>query len=79
MNYETAKKKILEEDIKVTKHSWNLCKLLRKGTEADLEYTNYTVTDQVVEDCTDRICDCKIAIFQPTEDDLIAEDYVIAI
>lgn len=79
MNYETAKEKILKENLVITKSSWGLCKTIRQATLADEDYINYPHQGVIVEDCSHRNCDCKIAIHQPAEEDKKAEDYVIAI
>lgn len=79
MNLTEAKDKILKEGVQVTRHGWGLCKIVRKATEGDVDYINFPPEGLIVEDCSGRICDCKIAIFQPTVGDEEAEDYVIAV
>lgn len=78
MNYEQAKEKINEGN-HITAQRWALCKILRKATEADVDYINFPPEGLIVESCENRNCDCKIAIHNPTEEDLESDDYVIIV
>lgn len=79
MNYAQAKEKMLKEGVTITKHSWDLCKTIRAAKESDVDYINYPPEGVIVEDCENRQCDCKIAIYTPTEADQQAEDFIIAV
>lgn len=77
MNYIAAVEAIMKDGQTIIKHTWDCCKTIRRGTGADIEYTNYLVEELIVEDCSNRNCECKIAIWQPTEEDKKADDYII--
>lgn len=76
MNYEQAKEKIAEGN-QITRAGWELCKIIRAPKETDNDHINYDLTGLIIESCEDRICDCKIGIFQPTPEDEKATDYII--
>lgn len=62
---------------KVFRAEWDDCKYVRKAMEADVEYINYPPEGVIVEDCNQRLCDCKIAIYQPTTEDMVANDWFV--
>lgn len=76
MNLDQAKEKVKEGN-HVTNLAWGACKIIRSAQESDVEYINFPPEGLIVEDCEQKICDCKIAIFQPTEEDLKSTDYII--
>ncbi len=60
---------------KVFRAEWDDCRYVRKAIESDVEFINYPVEGVAVEDCNRRECDCKIAIFQPSKEDMVANDW----
>lgn len=77
MNYDQAQAKVKEGN-KVTRIGWGACKTIRLAKESDHDFANgYDVIGLTMEDCETKICDCKIGIYHPTEEDKKAEDFII--
>lgn len=77
MNLQEAKDKIITDSIRVKSPSWDSCKIIRKAILSDEDYINYPHQGIIVEDCTNRKCDCKIAIYIPTPDDEQLNDFEV--
>lgn len=67
----------LNEGKKVFRSEWEDCKYVRKAVESDVEFINYPVENIIVEDCSKRQCDCRIVIYQPTKEDMVANDWFV--
>ena len=76
-NYEAAQHKIKEGQT-LTRAGWGACKTIRLAKDSDQDYVGEVDLEGLtMEDCATKICDCKIGIFHPTEEDKKAEDYII--
>ena len=78
MQYNFLKDKI-SKGLPATRKSWGDCKIVRAAVEGDYDFINYPPTGLFVTDCPKRECDCKIAIYNPSKEDLAADDWVISI
>ncbi len=67
----------LSESKKASRRSWDTCKVIRLAKESDVDYINYPIEGILVSDCDMARCDCKIAIYQPSQEDLDATDWMI--
>lgn len=71
-------KKLLDNpSLTGTRKDWGDCRIVRAGIESDIEYTNYVVEGILVEDCANKKCDCRVAIYKASSDDLNAIDWVV--
>lgn len=79
MTFEQAKAEV-KNGAHITAHRWDLCRFIRKSSEADNDFILDTdLTGVIIESCENRICDCSIGIFRPIKEDELAEDYVIVV
>ena len=76
MNYKHIQTE-LEKGNKVFRAEWDDCRYVRKAEESDVEFINYPTDGIIVEDCNKRQCDCNIAIYQPTKEDTMANDWYV--
>lgn len=76
MQYNFIKEKI-SRGHKVRRLSWTNCMIVRAAEEADEDHINYPHTGLFVSSCDMRSCDCKIAIYNPTPADEMADDWVV--
>lgn len=76
MKYNFLKEKI-SKGAHASRKSWGSCKVIRAAVDADYDFINYPVQGLFVTDCILAECDCRISIYNPSEDDLEAEDWEI--
>lgn len=76
VNYTTAESEVKSGGT-VGRAKWDACKIIRNAVEGDEDYINYPHKGLMVSDCRDHSCDCKIAIYNPTEEDKKATDWKI--
>ena len=60
-----------------TREAWGSCRIIRPGVESDWDFINYDPTGVVIDDCKEKVCDCSIGIYQPTEEDKNTRDWII--
>jgi hypothetical protein len=77
MNYQFVKNLLLENLNTCRRKKWDECKRIRLATESDVDYIpNINLKGLIVEDCI-ILCDCKIRIYIPSQDDLDSKDWEI--
>jgi hypothetical protein len=67
----------LSDTKRASRGSWDTCKVIRNARESDIDYINYPIENILVSDCDMARCDCKIAIYNPSKEDLEAKDWMI--
>lgn len=65
--------------MKSRRTSWGDCKIIRSWQESDEDFVPglANTKDVIMEECDQKVCDCRISVFAPTQDDLDAQDYII--
>lgn len=77
MTYTSAKEEI-KRGAKVRRPSWARGRHLRMGNEGDRDFIDQdNIEGMIVDDCPQRHCDCEICIYNPTPEDLVAEDFEV--
>lgn len=76
MTYTLAKKAALDGNA-VRCADWDGCRIVRLFRDEDFEQTNYAAENLLVEDCKERICDCKVAVYVPSKKDKEATNWEV--
>ena len=76
MNHEEAREKARQGE-SVKREKWDDCRHVRQAKESDADYINYPIEGILVDACDNRVCDCTIIIYKPTEEDQQATDWII--
>ena len=76
--YEIAEEFVKGGRATAKRAAWANCKIIRLWNVGDADYVDLNNTDGVImEECDEKICDCKIGVYFATDEDAAAEDWIV--
>lgn len=76
MAYKEVQEKVFSGK-KAVREKWGIGKYIRSAVESDEEFINYPHKGLIVVECDRADCDCKICIFHASNEDMVANDWII--